>query len=239
MAAGGRYALDLRYRRYPTIVHALDDAANRLPERTALIVQDRRLSYRQYRAAAAGMARHFEALGARGRAIAVCMGNGIEAAVAVHGAMAAGALAAPMNPNYTPAELKPLLADVVPHILCCEPAQEARARDYARELGIPHVEVLGRGARTVDAWANDRALALPPLPRPGDRSAMFFTGGTTGLPKGAEHTHATLIAHSYAMLALWPMEPDAETMLNVAPLFHIWGFASRSSTRSCSAPRRC
>jgi long-chain acyl-CoA synthetase len=53
---------------------------------------------------------------------------------------------------------------------------------------------------------------------------MFFTGGTTGLPKGAEHTHATLIAHSYATLALWPMELDSEIVLNVAPLFHIWGF---------------
>jgi len=223
MVAGGRYPLEARYRRYPTIVHALDDAAERVPDRAALIVQDRRLSYRQYRSAAAGMARRFEALGARGRAVSICMGNGLEAAVAIHGAMAAGALATPMNPNYTPAELKPLLADVGPHILCCDPATEARCRDYAKELGIPHLEVLKPG--TADAWAADAALRLPePLPRAGDPSAMFFTGGTTGLPKGAEHTHATLVAHSYAMLALWPIGLDGETMLNVAPLFHIWGF---------------
>src|ERR1051325_2975534 len=111
MVAGGKYKLDPRFRRYPTIVHALEDAANRLPERTALIVMDRRLSYRQYRAAAAGMARRFQALGARGQAVSICMGNSLEAAVAIHGAMAAGALAAPMNPSYTPSELKPLLAD--------------------------------------------------------------------------------------------------------------------------------
>src|SRR5689334_12732596 len=111
MVAGGKYTLDPRYRVQPTIVHALDDAANRRPDHTALIVQDRRLTYRQYRAAAAGMARHFQSLGARGQAVAICMGNGLEAAVAIHGAMAAGALAAPINPNYTPSELKPLLAD--------------------------------------------------------------------------------------------------------------------------------
>jgi long-chain acyl-CoA synthetase len=225
MVAGGRYALDPRYRAHPTIVHALDDAAKRLPDRTALIVQDRRLTYRQYRSAAAGMARHFVSFGARGQAVAICMGNGLEAAVAIQGAMAAGALAAPINPNYTPSELKPLLADVAPRVLCCDPAGEARARAFAAELGIPHVEVLGPGARTIDAWANDATLSPPePLPRAGDPSAMFFTGGTTGLPKGAEHTHATLIAHSYAMMALWPIELDSETMLNVAPLFHIWGF---------------
>ncbi|MCW5772876.1 MAG: AMP-binding protein, partial [Rhodospirillaceae bacterium] len=68
-------------------------------------------------------------------------------------------------------------------------------------------------------------LTLPtPLPQPDDPSAMFFTGGTTGLPKGAEHTHATLIGHSYATIPIWPMEPDAEIMLDAAPIFHIWGF---------------
>ena len=53
---------------------------------------------------------------------------------------------------------------------------------------------------------------------------MFFTGGTTGLPKGADHRHRNLMAFCYGVAALWPMPLDAERMLNVAPLFHIWGF---------------
>jgi long-chain acyl-CoA synthetase len=224
MVAGGRYTLHPRYRRFPTVIHALDDAATRLPDRPALIVESRTLTYRQYRAAVAGMARHFEALGARGRAVAVCMPNGMEAAAALLGAMAAGALAAPVNPNYTDAELSPLLADVAPKILCCDPSQAERARSHAAALAIPHVEVLGPGALTVDAWADDKSLVLPPLPGPSDPSAMFFTGGTTGIPKGAAHTQETLMAHVYGVLPIWPMEPDAERMLNVAPLFHIWGF---------------
>ncbi|MGH7005981.1 MAG: AMP-binding protein, partial [Alphaproteobacteria bacterium] len=147
MVAGGRYTLDPRYRRFPTVIHALDDAANRLPERAALIVQERALTYRQYRSAVAGMARHFATLGARGRTVAVVMGNGMEAAVALFGAMAAGALAVPMNPYYTPSELRPLLQDVAPHILCCDPAQAARAGEYATELGIAYLELLGQSAR--------------------------------------------------------------------------------------------
>jgi long-chain acyl-CoA synthetase len=230
MVAGGRYTLHARYRRFSTVIHALDDAAERLPDRLGLIVPtpnggERKLTYRQYRAAVGGMARHFAAKGARGRPVVVCMGNGMEAAVACLGAMAAGALAVPMNPNYTPSELKPLLKDVAPHILCCEPAFADRARDHAAELGIAHVEPLGTTALTVDGWAADATLRLPePLPRPTDPSFMVFTGGTTGLPKGAEHTHATLIAHSYATLPIWPMEPDAEVMLDAAPIFHVWGF---------------
>jgi acyl-CoA synthetase (AMP-forming)/AMP-acid ligase II len=117
MVAGGRYTLDPSYQRFPTILHALDHAAERLPDQPGLIVpgadgKDRVLTYRQYRAAVAAMARHFGALGVRGKAVAVVMGNGMEASIALMGAMAAGALVAPVNPNYTPSELLPLIKDV-------------------------------------------------------------------------------------------------------------------------------
>ncbi len=226
MVAGGRYTLDPRYKRFPTIVHALAYAAERLPDRPGLVVpgmdgQDRTLSYRHYVAAVAAMARRFEAQGARGKAVAVVMGNGMEAAVALMGAMAAGALAAPVNPNYTPAELAPLLKDVGPHILCCDPQQEERLRPIAAELRVPHFATLPAG--TVEALLREPLLSLP-LPGAEDASVMFFTGGTTGLPKGAAHTHSTLMAYSYGVGALWPLEFGVERVLNVAPLFHIWGF---------------
>jgi long-chain acyl-CoA synthetase len=62
------------------------------------------------------------------------------------------------------------------------------------------------------------------LPEAEGRCALFFTGGTTGLPKGAEHRHGNLMAFCYGVAALWPLPLDAEHILNVAPLFHIWGF---------------
>jgi long-chain acyl-CoA synthetase len=226
MVAGGRYTLDPSYRRFPSILHALDHAAARLPDRPGLVVpgpdgKDRTLTYREYRAAVAAMARHFEALGARGKAVAVVMGNGMEASIALMGAMAAGTLAAPVNPNYTPSELLPLIKDVGPHILCCDPQQQPRIREIAAQLGVAHVEVLAPGA--VEKLTREPPAALP-LPRAEDASVMFFTGGTTGLPKGAAHTHATIMAYAYAVGALWPLEFGAERVLNVAPLFHIWGF---------------
>ena len=226
MVAGGRYTLDPRYRHFPTIMHALAHTAERVPERPGLIVpgadgSDRVLCFRDYAAAVAAMARRFEAQGARGKAVAVVMGNGMEAAIALMGAMAAGALAAPVNPNYTPAELAPLLKDVGPHILLCDPSQEERLRAIAADLRVPHFASLPAG--TVEGLLREAPTALP-LPRADDASVMFFTGGTTGLPKGAAHTHTTLMAYAYGVGALWPLEFGVERVLNVAPLFHIWGF---------------
>ena len=54
-------------------------------------------------------------------------------------------------------------------------------------------------------------------------AAMFFTGGTTGLPKGAEHTHHSVSVYAPLTHALWKFRFDEETILNVAPMFHIWG----------------
>ena len=51
---------------------------------------------------------------------------------------------------------------------------------------------------------------------------MFFTGGTTGLPKGAEHTHRTTVAFCRINLSVWRFGYDQEVILNVAPMSHIW-----------------
>jgi len=83
--------------------------------------------------------------------------------------------------------------------------------------------VLGAEGTSLDKLLSAPALALP-LPRPDDLAVIFFTGGTTGCPKGADHRHSNLMADCYATAALWPLPLDTERILNVAPLFHIWGF---------------
>ena len=149
------------------------------------------------------------------------MRNSLEMAVGIYAGMAARAQVAPLNPNYTDREIEPLVADVAPHLIVCD----AEFAERAHRLAAPTAEivVLGPGGITVE-----QLLAAPvkelPLPQPDDLCAMFFTGGTTGVPKGADHRHRNLMAYCYGIAALWPMPLDAERILNVAPLFHIWGF---------------
>jgi long-chain acyl-CoA synthetase len=219
-----RYTLDPRYPRYATIIAALDERAHSFPERAGLVVEDRVLSYRQYRSAVAGMACHLLQWDVRGGRVAVCMANGLETAVALLGAVAAGAQAVPINPNYTDREILPLLRDAEARVLLCDAAFAPRAAALAQAADIPHHEVLGAGGRSADAWASAE-LALPqPMPRPEDGAVMFFTGGSTGFPKGAPHTNARLMAHAYAAQALWPLSLEGERILGAAPLFHVWGF---------------
>jgi long-chain acyl-CoA synthetase len=88
---------------------------------------------------------------------------------------------------------------------------------------VAKIIIVGDGGVTLDQLLSEPAAPLP-LPDPDDLCALFFTGGTTGLPKGAEHRHRNLMAFCYGVAALWPLPLDEEHILNVAPLFHIWGF---------------
>ena len=154
------------------------------------------------------------------------MRNSLDMAIALYAGMAARAQAAPLNPTYTDREIEPLVRDVDPRLIVCDPEFAERARRLAQLVGGAKVIVVGADEITLNRLLSEPAVPLP-LPEPDDLCALFFTGGTTGLPKGAEHRHRNLMAFCYGVAALWPLPLDEEHILNVAPLFHIWAFATR------------
>ena len=61
-------------------------------------------------------------------------------------------------------------------------------------------------------------------PDPDDVALLQYTGGTTGLPKGAMLTHGNLYANTLQTAAWAPdIEPGSEKILGVLPLFHAFG----------------
>jgi long-chain acyl-CoA synthetase len=218
-------AIDPSYPIYPTLVHALAEAARRAPERVALICGDRSITYAGYLRAAAGVARELAPLGAAGSRVVVMMGNSIETAVAQLGAMAARAQMAPLNPAFTPRELVPLVADAEPCAILCDAAFAEKARAVASEAGVPHVLAFAPGGLELAHWTGRADLTLPePLPSADDWATLPYTGGTTGRPKGAAHRHSNICWFFRQILTIWHVGFDDNVFLNVAPMFHIWGF---------------
>lgn len=75
----------------------------------------------------------------------------------------------------------------------------------------------------------DRLLANPGRPQPvsidavRDVAVLQYTGGTTGVPKGAMLTHANLMANARQVRAWFPdMREGQESMLCVLPFFHVF-----------------
>ena len=65
------------------------------------------------------------------------------------------------------------------------------------------------------------ALAVGPQ----DLSVLPYTSGTTGLPKGCMHTHASIMFNALAS-AVWGSATSENVTLTVIPMFHITGMVS-------------
>ena len=94
-------------------------------------------------------------------------------------------------------------------------------------LGARHaLPALQGGA--VMAWA-DALAGSDELPAhtvgPQDLAVLPYTSGTTGLPKGCMHTHASLM-HNAVGSCLWGNSTFENVVLSVVPMFHITGMVS-------------
>jgi len=214
-------------------------------ERTATIFEEERVSWdAQYRAIVA-LASELRRLGvARGERVAIAMVNLPEWPVAFFAVTALGAIAVPLNAWWTGAELEYGLADSGAKLLICDSARWQRIEPHRAALpALEHVIVSraavspAGGARLEDligtpvSWSGLPDALLPDVPiEPDDDSAILYTSGTTGQPKGALHTHRNFttnilsVGYSNARAALRrgeaPPEPQPKIALMVIPLFH-------------------
>ncbi len=203
---------------HPTVVHMLAEAAERAGDRPALVAEGRSLTYADYLACVAGFAAELRGLGAGGVRVALVLGNSIEMALAMFAVHAAGAQAVPVNPVYTARELSHILTDAAPAVVLYD---RDAAATVVPLLGDARGIELGPGGRMLDAWRG-QTVALPPLPGPDDLATLQYTGGTTGLPKGVNATHRQMATNIAQREALLPTRPDAERVLCVMPLFHVY-----------------
>ncbi len=205
----------------------LDDAARQRPDAPALVCGDESLSYREYAACAAALARELDEAGiGAGARVALLMGNSIDIAIATFGVQAAGAQVVPLNPAYTAIELAPMLADAAPAAIIHDvegagvlrPLLDAAAPGR-QPLGI----AVGPGARRLgDARAGADRLRLPAAEA---LSTLQYTGGTTGRSKGVDLVHSAVAVNVSQREALLPTRPDGERVLAITPLFHVYAVA--------------
>ena len=84
----------------------------------------------------------------------------------------------------------------------------------------------------VHPWSELLATQTPPPPHTAggsDMALLPYTSGTTGLPKGCIHTHASIM-HNTVAGALWGQGHSEGATLAVVPMFHITGIVSMMHT---------
>ncbi len=203
------------------------------PNRIALVDMlhaNRRITYREWNRAANRTANFLrESLRIqKGDRVAILASNCVEYLDLWFACGKLGAILQTLNWRLTPAELSELLDDGTPRVLVydsefADPVNALRAR--ARS--VQHFVALDARAKQDDVAFTPREQysdAPPPSVEIewNDPWMICYTGGTTGLPKGAILTHRAVTANSVNTVMSWGLAPDDVTILN-APLFHTGG----------------
>jgi acyl-CoA synthetase (AMP-forming)/AMP-acid ligase II len=158
------------------------------------------------------------------KAVSIVLPNGLEFMSVFLATARTGAVAAPLNPQYTVDEFKFYMEDAAAQLAVVPPGPHA-GRDAAMQLGIPVMEASLDGAgRTVLSRGGARLTASrdPAPPSPADVALFLHTSGTTSRPKGVPLRHSNLMASLKNIKTTYALTPD-DVSLIVMPLFHVHG----------------
>jgi long-chain acyl-CoA synthetase len=203
--------------------------ARRLAAKPAVIHGDAVLTYEELRDRCGRFAAFVAARAGPGGRVALLLPNVPELAVGYFGAIAAGAVAVPVNQRLTPPEIAYVLSDCRPSVVVTTRAQHEKLA-HLPEARCVEAWVLSDG-EAPGALPFPAALADDPLPAPvatspGDVACLLYTSGTTGFPKGAMISHANALFNAGSCRRALGYRPD-DVGLVTLPLFHVTALHSQ------------
>jgi long-chain acyl-CoA synthetase len=188
------------------------------------------ITYRELAMRARAVAAGLRQLGvAKGDRVALYLPNCVELVASYYGVWESGAIGVPVNTMSTASELAHQIADAQASVLITTAALSATAAPVAAAQGA-HLIVVGARARPDGAVTFEELLAASPqAPEPldprEDLALLLYTGGTTGVPKGAMLTHFNLVANALQFATWYDMREEEETCIATLPMFHSGGLA--------------
>jgi long-chain acyl-CoA synthetase len=240
---------------YPdiTLTDLLTRAADRYPDKPAVIYFNRAITFRQLDELTDRLSAALQELGVgKGDRVSIFLPNCPQAIIAYQAIWRAGAVAVPANPLYTAAEFAHQAVDAGSRAAFCLTLNYPRVREARPRTALEHVIVTNvkeyfppvlralftvarerKGGHRADIagdpntyWFQELIASAPRDPQPvgvdpEEVAVLMYTGGTTGVPKGAMLTHRNLVCNSRQGQA-WStgLIEGGETMLTVLPLTH-------------------
>jgi long-chain acyl-CoA synthetase len=205
----------------PNLADLLTRSAATHPDRIAIKLDDRELTYAQLDDAAAQVAGLLRAKGVEaGDRVGIMLPNVPYFAAVYYGALRVGAAIVPMHVLLKEREVAFYLGDSEAKVLFAwhqfaDAAHAGAEQTNAECVLVEPGELEALLARcepaceTADRDATDTAVIL-------------YTSGTTGTPKGAELTHGNLTANVHVSVGLFGVEERTVT-LGALPFFHAFG----------------
>jgi long-chain acyl-CoA synthetase len=206
----------------------LQQAAQRFGDKTALIFEDRQLSFHALQAASEKVRRGLVHLGiGPGDVVGLYAPNAPEWIIAYYAVMRLGGVVTPLNLMLTAAEAAHALED-------SRAVAVMGSSDLIRKLLLTSDSkqlrhfIAWEGETPAGAIALDELMAVvvdsaqPPLVATDALCTIGYTSGTTGHPKGAMLSHLAILTNA-AMTATMHLRTDRDVVISALPCSHVYG----------------
>jgi long-chain acyl-CoA synthetase len=229
---------------YPkiNIYEFLDNSANDFGSRTAIWFMKNKISYKKLKELSERLATALVDLGVKkGDVVALLIPNFPQFIISYYGILKAGAIVTAVSVLNTEHELAYQLNDSGAEIIIAwdnqiEKIQKIKDKTRLRHVIITNVfdysPMAPRNPPEISGTKQFLNLLANTKPNPpkfksdvNDIACLQYTGGTTGLPKGAMLTHRNIVSNCVAV-GIWggdEFRRGKETILTNLPLFHIYG----------------
>jgi len=196
-----------------SFVRRLEAAAQRAPDKAALLWDGGALTHGEVQRRARAFAEHLAERGVRaGDRVAVTIPNRWTFAVALLGGWQLGVTVAPLDPLLKRDERAAILADLAPALLV--ESSDVAAGKHEASAGT------GAGAPGVEGTRSLQAIPDAPAPAP---ALVLYTSGSTGRPKGAVLSHAALMFANESWTGPVMRLTPGDVVLATLPLSHSFG----------------
>ena len=221
----------------------LERAAKRYPDKDALLFKEDKMSFKELKDKVDRLATFLSGFGIKkGDSVAILLPNLSPCVISYYAILRIGAIVVMNNPLYSDRELEHQLNDSGAKALITMDIFGNRMIDLRQKTGIKQIiytSVLGtevKPAEDVYEWEDILSKTSPSPPAVElsfDDVAMYqYTGGTTGVSKGAMLTHRNLSCN-VQQLASWLISPlkgglkEGQGMsLSAPPFFHAFGLTA-------------
>ncbi|XXF81585.1 amino acid adenylation domain-containing protein [Myxococcaceae bacterium GXIMD 01537] len=202
---------DTRAQRDPAhcVHHLFDAQAERTPDAPAVTFQGQVLRYRELQQRANQLAHRLRRLGiGPEQRVAVCMEPSLEVIFALYGVLKAGGAYVPLAPDSPRERLGELLRDSKAAVLLTQRAlRERLPTEGLQVLCLDDPETL----------ANEPTDSPRTGVSPENLAYIVFTSGSTGVPKGVQVTHRSVVNHNLAVAERFQLRPS-DRVLQFTPI---------------------
>jgi len=196
------------------------------PDKAALIFEGNSFTYRELNEKVNRVANGLCDLQVgRGDRVALFLPNIPAFAIAYMGVLKIGAIAVSLNSSLKTEEVRFILEDSNPKVLITT----GKLRENVPVYALPHLKhiVIAEGEVGEDIswieWTESSSSDFHSMDMErDDPSAILYTSGTTGFPKGATLSHGNVISNMKSFVDKCGMTPDDRILLFL-PLFHCFG----------------